>query len=149
LPGLERLPGWGLISRFAAAGVVNTALGLAVIVGLDVGLGVRPALANAAGYATGIAASWLLQRRFVFRTDQAGWATKARFLATMAAAFGLNQAVLWLLARGLGDEPERRLVAQLIAVATYSTVQFLLLNGWVFRSAPRAGADQPSSRRIP
>jgi putative flippase GtrA len=139
----------GLISRFAAAGVVNTILGLAVIIGLDVGLGVRPALANAAGYATGIAASWVLQRRFVFRTDQAAWATKARFVATMAAAFGLNQAALWLLVRALGDAPERRLVAQLIAVGAYSALQFLLLNGWVFRSAPPAGAHQPSSRRIP
>jgi len=137
----------GLVSRFAAAGVLNTVIGLAVIVGLDVGLGVRPALANAAGYATGIVASWLLQRRFVFRTDQADWATRGRFLATVAVAFGLNQAVLWLLTGVLGDEPGKRLAAQLIAVATYSTVQFLLLRSWVFSSPQKT--DQPSSRRAP
>ena len=148
MPGPKRLPGLGLVSRFAAAGVLNTIIGLAVIVSLDVGLGVRPALANAAGYATGIAASWLLQRRFVFRTDQADWATRGRFLATVAAAFGLNQAVLWLLAGVLGDEPGKRLAAQLIAVATYSTVQFLLLRGWVF-SGPKRRDDHPSSRRAP
>jgi len=148
LPGLERFPGLGLVSRFAAAGVLNTVIGLAVILGLDVGLSVRPALANAAGYATGIAVSWLLQRRFVFRTDQADWATRGRFLATVATAFGLNQAVLWLLTGLLGDDPGKRLVAQLIAVATYSTVQFLLLRGWVF-SGPQQSDDQPSSRRAP
>ena len=126
----------GLISRFAAAGVVNTAIGATVILALDVGLGVNSALANLAGYAVGIGVSWLLQRRFVFRSSDTSWATRARYVAVVAIAFAVNQAVLWALHRAFGLEPAARIAAQLCAIGSYTVVQFILFRTWVFAERP-------------
>ena len=127
----------GVIVRFVIAGLLNTAVGLSVTLALDIGLHVSPALANAAGYAVGICVSWLLQRRFVFRSDQSGWAAKARYITTIAISFGLNQAVLHGAGLVLGNEPLMRTVAQVVAMGTYTVVQFFLLRLWVFRAAAR------------
>lgn len=133
-------PGLALVSRFVVAGVLNTAVGLSVTLALDIGLGVSPALANAAGYAVGIVVSWLLQRRFVFRSDQSGWATKARWATTIAVSFAVNQGVLHALPFVLGSEPLARTASQVIAMGTYTVVQFILLRAWVFRAAPARAA---------
>jgi putative flippase GtrA len=130
-----RRPGVALVSRFVLAGILNTLVGLSVTLVLDLGLRAPPAAANAAGYAVGICVSWLLQRRFVFRSDEAGWAAKARYLATIAIAFGLNQAVLWAMPQLVGAAPPARALSQVVAMATYTLTQFALFRVWVF--APR------------
>lgn len=124
----------GVILRFAIAGLLNTAVGLSVTLALDIGLGVSPALSNAAGYAVGIMVSWLLQRRFVFRSDQSGWATKARWITVIAVSFAVNQGVLYALGLLLGDEPLMRTASQIVAMGTYTVVQFVLMRLWVFRA---------------
>lgn len=124
-----------LLARFGLAGLVNTAVGFAVIAGLDVGLGVEPHLANAAGYAVGIAIGFVLNRGFVFRSG-AGWRTTGpKYLAAILIAFALNQAVLFAAGSVLGVEPAMRLAAQLLAMASYTAAQFILFKLWVFRSA--------------
>lgn len=121
-----------------AAGILNTLLGLAVILGLDLGLGVPSAFANAIGYGIGISVGWLLQRRFVFRSDQSNWRAKTRYLTVVALAFALNQAMLWTFQRFLGSALEMRVLAQIFAVGTYSVSQFLLLKAWVFAPPSRS-----------
>jgi putative flippase GtrA len=123
-----------LASRFIAAGLVNTTVGIGVILALDVGLGLRPAIANAVGYAIGICIAWVMHRRFVFRTTETGWKVKARYLATVTLAFALNQVVLAGVGHVTGGAPEARIVAQVLAVVTYSAVQFILMRTWVFRT---------------
>jgi putative flippase GtrA len=138
LPSPDWRLGFGQLSRFFAAGVVNTTLGLIIILGLDIGLGAPSALANAAGYAFGITFGWLLQRRFVFRSEHSDLAAKGRYLVVVAMAFGLNQLVLWTFQHFAGQTPEMRVVSQVCAVGTYSLSQFVLLKLWVFRPAPNA-----------
>ncbi len=108
---------------------------MTVIVGLDLGLHVPPAAANALGYAIGICVAWVMHRGFVFRAHETGWAVKGRYLATVAFAFSLNQLVLAVIGHLAGNAPSARTVAQLFGIATYTLVQFVLMRAWVFRSA--------------
>ena len=64
-------PTIALLARFGLVGMINTAVGLSIIAVLDLGLRVPPALANAAGYLVGICVSFVLSRRFVFRSRAA------------------------------------------------------------------------------
>jgi putative flippase GtrA len=133
--------GLGVVYRFAAAGVINTLLSAAIILGLDLGLGVLPALANTIGYGAGVAVSWSLQRRFVFRAPQSRWRDKAKFLAVIGVSFLINQLTLLAAHAVLGSSMIARGAAQLCAMATYTTVQFVLLRFWVFPAARSAAAD--------
>jgi putative flippase GtrA len=123
----------GLLARFGGAGVLTTALGLAVILSLDVGLGVDRRLANAAGYLAGAALGFVLQRSFVFRQSAPAPGSTLRFVVVMLLAFALNQAVLSLAGQILPQDRLGHTLAQLIAMATYTATQFALFRLWVFR----------------
>jgi putative flippase GtrA len=127
--------GFGLLSRFGLAGVVNTAVGLAVILLLDVGFEVDPRAANAAGYAAGIGCSFVLNRSFVFRHNGAIRLSATRYAVVVAFAFLLNQAVLVLTGLVLGDGAHGRILAQLAAMASYTATVFLFSRCWAFKDA--------------
>lgn len=120
----------GLLSRFGLAGLINTAIGLAIIATLDLGLRVEPHLANAIGYAVAIGVSFLLTRSFVFRSRKPGAAM--RFLAAIAVAFAFNQIALTIAGILLGSHPVARSVAQLFGMAVYTATQFVICYFWVF-----------------
>jgi len=121
-----------LLARFSLVGIVNSAIGLAVITVLDIGFHLSPALANAFGYLIGICASFFLTRAFVFR-NRDGIASRAwRYAVAMASAFLLNQLVLWSAGRMLGAGAMSHLGAQLMGMATYTISNFLLCRYWVF-----------------
>jgi putative flippase GtrA len=123
-----------LIARYGLAGLVNSAVGLAIISGLDLGLHVAPPLANAAGYACGIAIGYGLNRRFVFRSQTPDRHTAPRYLGAVAGAFLLNQAVLAVTLAALGRGAPQDAAAQALAVVSYSAGLFLACRFWVFRS---------------
>lgn len=133
--GLDLKREAGLLARFGGAGVLTTALGLAVIMSLDVGLGVDRRLANAAGYMAGAMLSLVLQKKFVFRQAAHAPGATARFLAVMLFAFSLNQMVLMVAGAVLPPDRLGHAAAQLVAMATYTATQFLLFRLWVFRPA--------------
>jgi len=124
-----------VLARFGGAGVVTTLVGGAVILALDVGLGVDRRLANALGYLVGAGLGFFLQGRFVFkggtRASGVGW----RYLAAMLGAFALNQLVLSLAGSALPATRLGHAAAQLIAMASYTATQFVLFRLWVFRAA--------------
>jgi putative flippase GtrA len=124
----------GLVARFGLVGLVNTAVGFAVVVLLDPVLGLPPALANAASYAVGITVGFLLSRGFVFRSRTGLSITGIRYLIAAGGAFLLNQGVLRLAGSALGAGPAHHIVAQLAAMAVYSTAFFFLCRLWVFRA---------------
>lgn len=134
-----------LLARFATTGVINTLVGASVILVLDLGVRLHPVVANVCGYSVGLLLSWVLHRRFVFRTTERGWLTGARYMAAFAAAFAANMAALRLSNSVLGDSDAARAAAQLIAVGAYTSVQFAFLRLWVFRSraAPTMGEGGP------
>ena len=125
----------GLIARFGGAGVMTTALGLAVILAFDLGLGVDRRLANAAGYLVGAALGLVLQRTFVFRQPAHAPGSTVRYVAVMLFAFALNQAVLTLAGLALPQNRLGHALAQLVAMGTYTATQFALFRLWVFRPA--------------
>ena len=123
-----------LLSRFASVGLLNTLISLTVIMGLDRGLGANPQIANAAGYAVGIASGFLLSRKFVFRSAAGSRATAPKYLFTVLAGFCLNQLVLAEARRVLGAGTLEHLLAQLCAMASYTVSVFLVCRYWVFRA---------------
>lgn len=125
----------GLIARFGLVGLVNTAIGFAVVLLLDPILGVPPALANAASYAVGITVGFLLSRNFVFRSRAGLSATGLRYLIAALGAFALNQLVLRLAGLALGAGSVQHIAAQLSAMAVYSAVFFVVCRLWVFKAA--------------
>jgi len=124
-----------LLTRFGLAGLVNTGIGFAVIAGLDVGLHVSPALANAAGYLVGMGVGFVLNRRFVFRSQTSAGATAPRYIAVVLAAFALNQLILRVAGAILGQGALPHLAAQLCGMAVYTLTVFLACRFWVFRAA--------------
>jgi putative flippase GtrA len=123
-----------LLSRYFSVGLLNTVISLAVIMGLDRGLGANPQLANAAGYAVGIASGFMLSRGFVFRSRSSSRATAPKYLATVLAGFCLNQLVLLAARQLLAGWPFDHLIAQLCAMASYTVSVFLACRFWVFRT---------------
>ena len=137
----------GLLSRFALAGLANTACGFLVIALFDLGLGVGPHRANAAGYFVGLVLSFYLNRRFVFRADKPAVQAAPRFMIAAGCGFALNQAVLaaGLFLLGTGDMA--RLIAQGAGVATYSVTVFLLCRRWVFQDSAPGAAESTDTVR--
>ncbi|GGD09493.1 GtrA family protein [Aquisalinus flavus] len=123
--------------RFVVAGIANTVFGFLVFWIANQGLGWHIALANAAGYALSLVLAYLLNRFFVFSDQIAVKGSVALFLACFAAAFVVNQAVLWGVDALSGWHPG---IVQLIAMASYTLVFFLLNKLVVFAGHP---ADRP------
>jgi putative flippase GtrA len=131
-----------LLARFGLAGLANTAVGFAVIAGLDIGLGVRPSLANAAGYVVGIGMGFALNKKFVFGSTGKARGEFGRYLAVVGVAFIANQAVLAAAHAMLGDSRIEHLAAQFAGMATYTVLTFVLSRYFVFnRSRAAAGGD--------
>jgi putative flippase GtrA len=130
----------GLIARFGLVGLVNTAIGFAVVVLLDPVMGLPPALANAASYAVGISVGFFLSRGFVFRSRAGLSATGLRYLIAALGAFALNQAVLHVAGFVLGAGAVQHIAAQLAAMAVYSTAFFFICRLWVFRPTAASAA---------
>jgi putative flippase GtrA len=126
----------GLVARFGLVGLANTVLGLAVIAALDLGLGLDPHLANAAGYGAGLLVGFLLNRSFVFRSKAAVAGAGARFAVAALCCFALNQAALSAAGVVLEQGDWRRLAAQMIGMGVYSVSLFLVCRYWVFRERP-------------
>jgi putative flippase GtrA len=133
--GDTRLALAATLLRFLLVGLANTAVGFGVIMGLQFGLGVGPHLANAGGYAIGLALSFTLNRRFVFASRARPRATAARFAVAALGAFLLNQAALFAAGRLFGPGGAAPVLSQAFAAATYTGVFFLLCRGWVFASS--------------
>ena len=123
-----------LLARFGSVGLLNTAISLSVMMGLEMGFGTLPALANLAGYAVGLMSGFLLSRRFVFRSTGSSRSTVPRYLLTVAGGFCLNQLVLALALDVLGAGALNHAVAQLCAMASYTLSTFFVCRFWVFRT---------------
>jgi putative flippase GtrA len=124
----------GRVLRFGIAGGLNTVIGGCTIVALQWGYGVHPLLANAAGFASGMIAGFLLNRTFVFRERTCNKWIVVRYTIAVASAFALNQVVLALLNGSLPKAPGA-VFAQGAAMVSYTIACFVLCRFWVFRTA--------------
>jgi putative flippase GtrA len=119
-----------LATRYVAAGALNSVAGLVVVFALDLA-GVAPALANACGFAVGLAISFFLHRR-LFGAER-NWPETVRYVTAVALAFIGNQAVLHFALTLSAGKPLSSLVSQAAGIATYSLILFCLSRYWVFR----------------
>ena len=118
-----------MLSRYFVVGLINTVVGYTVILlGLRAGMG--DYFANAAGYAGGLAVSYVLQRRWAFAVSTPpSYREAGLFFAAALLAYGANIGVLHV-ARSMGyiGSP----VAQAIAMVAYSITFFILSRFVVF-----------------
>jgi putative flippase GtrA len=107
--------------RYAATGVLNTGLGLAVIFSLHLGAGLDIPAANAIGYAVGWLVSYAVNRSWTFGHRGRIGPSLLAYAALVLAAFAANIALIsTALAWGLPYIP-----AQLLGVAFYSVAVFI------------------------
>jgi putative flippase GtrA len=135
----------GHLVRYGLVGVLNTAVGLAVILGVEFGLHGPPLLANAAGYAAGFALGFVLNRSFVFRSDTRVSAAGPRYLIAVAASYAANLIVLQGMRSVLPAGDLVRAASQLCAMGSYTVLLFVLSRYWVFAGA--GGGDDGSTIR--
>lgn len=130
-----------VLARFLSVGVINTALGLAVII-LCLQLGLGDYAANVIGYAVGFACSYLLHRGYTFATTSTPHGAQLpRFAIAVAVSYGLNLAVIRA-GHLLGHDGT--IALQLVAIAAYTACFYVLSRVFVFRRGPGA-ADRRAS----
>lgn len=125
--------------RFAAVGLLNTALGYTIILaGLTLGYG--DILSNILGYACGLILGFILNRRWTF-SDAVRLRKGAvlRYVVSFATAYGANLTiVLTALSFGLTNNPW----VHLAGICVYSVLFYLASSRFVFVSEPmRGGPD--------
>lgn len=131
--------GWrGLLGhtvlKFAGVGVINTLLCVAVIFGLKSMAGFADVPANIAGYAVGLACSFLLNRRWTFAHDDRLLPALLRFMLVFLGSYLINiTAVLAALRLGCNDY-----LAHLVGMPLYSVAFYFGCRYFVFpQSVPR------------
>jgi putative flippase GtrA len=103
--------------RFAAVGLTNTALSLAVY-----------PLAGALGFAAGAVNGYVLNRRWTFACADSA-ATRARYLAVQLGGLGATTGLLWLVVSvgALGELAGYALTIPVVTLATFAANR-----GWAF-----------------
>jgi putative flippase GtrA len=113
--------GVGLVAAVAHYGVL--------ILLVEIGA-MQPVIATLWGFLAGAAVSYVLNRRFTFRSDRPHRAAAPRFLAVSTGGFVLNGLVMWLLNEGWGMP---YLLAQVIATLIVLFWNFTANLLWTFR----------------
>jgi putative flippase GtrA len=115
--------------RFVAVGFANTAIGLTAIYALMFFFAAGPGLANAAGYAIGLAVSFLLNRVWTFRNNRPISHVLPRFLLVAVVSYLLNLGVVLTATSHFGANPY---IAQLFGVGLYTICMFFGCRLFVF-----------------
>jgi putative flippase GtrA len=126
--------------RFAAAGVLNTVLGLGVIFAAKAILGWADLPANILGYGIGLLVSFGLNRTWTFRHDGRLLPAFWRFGIGFAAAYAVNLLTLFALRDIFAVNSY---VAQAAGVIPYTVAFYLIAALYVFPRAagPGSGVD--------
>jgi len=135
-----------LVRQFLKYGVVgasNTAITFAVYV-IAVKLGMQYLLASTLGYLIGSVNSYLLNRHWTFRAQDAPRGSSAsRFAVVQAAAIGSNLGLLYLLVSGLRIE---KILAQAIVTILVLSVTFGVNRAWAFAHPGKPLTQAPGAR---
>ena len=118
--------------KFLAVGVANTLAGLTVIYGAKWLFRLGDIAANVAGYAVGLALSFLLNKHWTFRFGGPSGKAAVRFLGAFMVAYGANLLTVLTCIRVLGMDGY---LAQAIGVIPYTVTFYALSKGFVFRKS--------------
>ncbi|GAA5542598.1 GtrA family protein [Ochrobactrum soli] len=114
--------------RFGLVGLLNTFITLIVIAVLT-WLGASPFVANAIGYGAGLVNSYFGNMKWTFKSDTS-WRRTIRFLVAFGICYAVNVYILHL---SLPLAQYQVLTPQLIAMASYTVLFFILSRAWVFK----------------
>jgi len=120
--------------RFVAVGVSNTLLSTLVFAALF-HLGVHYLLASSVAFALGALNSYVLNRRWTFRSHDRRAPELARFACVQIVGLGVDLALLSGLVEVAGIP---HVVAQVLAFAAASVVMFALSRQWAFKTGRTA-----------
>ncbi len=121
----------GRLLRFGLVGVSNTAVGLGTVYLCWHGLGWPDLVANPAGFAVALGWSYLLNRRFTFRSQQAHASALWRFVLVSGSAYAMSLLVLLLARHSLSVDS---FLPHLCANVAYTLLAFLGYRFVVFRT---------------
>ncbi|WP_052487807.1 GtrA family protein [Gordoniibacillus kamchatkensis] len=141
--------------RYAAVGIVNTIVGLALTMLLLNKAGCSYWTSAAAGTAAGVAVSYALNRRFTFRSRLPVAGTLPRFIVVAALCYAaayscsrpLGTALAGLLAGPVGASGEdevalARNIAALLGCVFYTVLGYCGHRCWTFRSHYAQGGSE-------
>lgn len=117
--------------RFGTVGLVNTAIGLLAIYAVIFFFNANPALANAIGYAIGLAVSFALNRFWTFGDTQSIAKVLPSYLLVAAISYLLNLSVVLLGTHHYGVGPY---LVQLFGIGVYTVAMFLGCRWFVFQA---------------
>ena len=124
--------------RFGIVGLVNTAIGLTAIYAVIFFFNANPALANAIGYALGLAVSFALNRFWTFGDSQSLKKVLPRYLLIATISYLMNLTVVLFGAYYFGVGPY---LVQLFGIGVYAVTMFLGCRLFVFK--PTTHSDAP------
>lgn len=116
--------------RFLTVGVFNTVLGYCVIFACMYLAKMPPESSNVAGYAVGLFASYILNRKYTFNSKQNRKSEIIRFLVVFVVAYALNFLVLVILIHRIGTYEG---VSQVLAGIVYVVASFIMNKYYVFK----------------
>ena len=126
--------------RFVLVGLVNTAVGLLSIYAIIFFFNANPALANAIGYAIGLAVSFALNRLWTFGDTQSIVKVLPRYLTVAGISYLLNLCVVLIGTHYYGIGPY---LIQLFGIAVYTPTMFIGCRLFVFNNN---GATEPDKK---
>lgn len=129
-PARAKAEDWRQLLRFCVVGTSGVAVNLAVFSLLVTQGGIHHLLAATISFVVAWSTNFVLNKHWTFRRHDLSVVQQgARNLLVSLVALGLNLAILALLeAQGLNE-----ILAQLIAIALVTPVNFLLNRRWSFR----------------
>jgi putative flippase GtrA len=119
--------------RYNIIGIVNTLTGYSIIYFCMYAMDMGPEKSNFIGYTIGLIVSYLLNKKFNFRTSTSVYKEMPVFLAVFAVCYVCNLMTLRMAIHLLESNPY---VAQLLAGVVYTIMSFLLYKYLVFRQTP-------------
>lgn len=128
------------MGAFSLVGVVNTLVGVAIIVITGL-LGANAILANIFGYGAGLIVSFALNSRFTFRGRAVNRFTMLRFLGAFAFSFLVNIGAVYTTVNIIGFHG---LGASLVGVPLFTGIFYILCEYWVFVTQQPNTPKQPS-----
>jgi putative flippase GtrA len=122
------------VFRYILSGLLNTAIGFAVILSCMSILSWTPLLSNVTGYAVGIVVGFFLHKHFTFRSDVSVTRGGFLYLPVVVVAYLSNVVTLLLCLNVLGLNAY---VAQVLSIGTYLAIGYIGNATFVFRGNGR------------
>ncbi|MBX9965089.1 MAG: GtrA family protein [Burkholderiales bacterium] len=119
--------------RYLAVGVLNTFAGLGVIFVAKAITGAGDVAANIAGYGSGLALSYILNKHWTFAHRGPSWSSLLRFVLVFALSYMLNLGTVLLLI-GMGVDSY---AAQAAGTVPYAAFGYLASRSFVFGTDAR------------